>query len=251
VSAAHARRPPWVGLLVPAAAAFAVLIALGTWQIERKAWKEGLIAAVTQRLGGAPADLPARESWGRLVRDNDEFRRVRFAAEFDHGHEALVYASGSAFRSDAAGRGYWVFTPARLKDGGIVIVNRGFVPEGRQNPNARSEGQIRGTVDIVGALRWPETRSWFTPRDDPAHNLWFLRDHRAIAAAKGVDAVAPFYVEQEAPVPSGGVPHPSALKANLRNDHLQYAVTWYGLALVLVVVFVAWARTRGRRAAPG
>ena len=144
-----------------------------------------------------------------------------------------------------------MFTPARLADGGIVIVNRGFVPEGRQDPKSRSDGQISGPVDIVGAMRWPDSRHWFTPNDEPAHNLWFSRDPQAIAAAKGLGAVAPFYIEQEAPVPPGGLPQPGKLVVVLPDNHLQYAITWYGLAAALVVVFVVWAfgsrRRDGRR----
>jgi surfeit locus 1 family protein len=246
VSAELARRPPWIGLLVPALAALVLLFALGTWQLERKAWKEALIETLARRTAAQPIDLPPHRAWADLTQAGDEFRRVRFTAELDHASEALVYAAGSAFRSDATGRGYWVFTPARLADGSVVIVNRGFVPEGKQEPKTRELGQVRGPILFIGALRWPEGRTWFTPDDDPGRNLWFVRDHQAIAAAKGLGPVAPFYLEQEAPQPPGNLPHSSALKVNLRNDHLQYAITWYGLAAVLVVVFVAWARTRGR-----
>ena len=97
-------------------------------------------------------------------------------------------------------------------------------------------------------MRWPDARHWFSAADDPLHNLWFTRDPLAIAAAKGLGsaAVAPFYVEQESPAPPGGLPQPGKLVVRLRNEHLQYAMTWYGLALVLVVVFVVWAFSSGR-----
>jgi cytochrome oxidase assembly protein ShyY1 len=101
---------------------------------------------------------------------------------------------------------------------------------------------VPGPLEIIGATRWPETPGAFTPQADAVHNLWFVRDHLEIAAAKGLGPVAPFYVEQEAPVPPGGLPRPGPLQVHLRNDHLQYALTWYGLALVLVVVFAAWVR---------
>jgi surfeit locus 1 family protein len=221
-----------------------MLIFLGTWQLERRAWKEGLIDTLTRRMAVAPSVLTPHEQWARLNAEGAEFQRVRFAAEFRHDHEALVYTSGSALRSDVAGPGYWVFTPARLADGSSLVVNRGFVPEGRQDPRTRAEGQTAGPVDIVGVLRWPEQRSWFTPSDDPRRNLWFSRDHQAIGAGKGWGQVAPFFIDQEAPVPAGGLPRPGPLKDNLRNDHLQYAITWYALAAVLVVVFALWA---GRR----
>jgi surfeit locus 1 family protein len=242
------RRRSWLGLLVPAILAFAVLIGLGTWQLERKAWKEGLIAALNERVAAAPAALPAPAAWPRLEDASDEYRRVTFSATLDHGNEALVYAAPSTFRPDVSGSGYWVFTPARLAGGALVIVNRGFVPEAQRDPASRAAGQIAGPVEIVGALRWPEERRFFSPADEPQNNLWFVRDPQAIAAAKGIGAVAPFYVEQESPVPPGGLPQPGKLAVTLRNAHLQYAITWYDLALVLVVMFVVWARGSWRDA---
>ena len=240
------KRRSWLGLLVPALLTFAALVALGTWQIERKAWKEGLIAALTERLAAPPTALPAPRTWPRLDPATDEYRRVKFSATFDHAKEALVYAAASAFRPDVSGPGYWIFTPARLADGGFVMINRGFVPEARKDAASRADGQIVGPVEIVGVMRWPDPRHWFSPADDPAHNLWFARDPAAIASAKGVSPAAPFYVEQESPVPQGGLPQPGKLVVNLPNSHLQYAVTWFGLALVLVVVFVVWARSSMR-----
>jgi surfeit locus 1 family protein len=239
-------RRSWIGLLIPAVFVFAALIALGTWQVERKAWKERLIAALTERLAAAPVALPPPSTWPGLNAADDEYRRVHFTAAFGHDKEALVYAAASAFRPDVSGPGYWVFVPARLADGAVVIVNRGFVPEARKDAALRAEGQIAGPVEIVGALRWPDARHWFSPADDPAHNLWFTRDPLAIAAAKGIDRIAPFYIEQESPSPPGGWPQPGKLVPSLPNNHLQYAVTWYGLALVLVVVFVVWAHSSSR-----
>jgi cytochrome oxidase assembly protein ShyY1 len=91
-------------------------------------------------------------------------------------------------------------------------------------------------------LRWPQPRSLFSPTD-PAHNIWFARDQLAIAAAKGWGEVAPFYVDLESPI-TEGLPAPTPLHANLRNDHLQYALTWFGLAAAVLVMFVFWVRAR-------
>jgi surfeit locus 1 family protein len=236
------------GLLVPGVAALcalAVLLGLGTWQVQRKAWKEALIAIVTERFAAPPVRLPPPVEWPRLDPSDDEFRRVGFSAEWLNDQEALVYTTGSSLRADAAAPGYWVFTPARVP-GGIVMVNRGFVPEGRQDPATRSEGRTAGPVDIVGVMRWPETPGLFTPAGEPAKNLWFARDPAAMAAAKGLGAVAPFYVEQESPSVPGGLPQVGKLQPSLPNNHLGYALTWYGLALVLVVGFGVWATGRRR-----
>ena len=241
-----------------------MLIALGTWQIQRKAWKEALIASLTERVAAVPQPLPQAKDWGKLDRAADEYRRVKFTASFDNAREALVFAAPSALRPDVSGPGYWVFTPARLggpaddsvigKLDPVVIVNRGFVPDARRDPISRPEGQVSQPVDIVGALRWPDQRHWFTPADDAAHNLWFTRDPAGIAAAKGFAAktvaVAPFYVEQEAPTPPGGLPQSGKLVVSLPDNHLQYALTWYGLAAVLAAGFVVWAMTSGARTAP-
>ncbi|MEA2975229.1 MAG: surfeit locus 1 family protein [Alphaproteobacteria bacterium] len=244
----NASAGPWRrGLLIPSLTVFAalmVLIGLGIWQTERKAWKEGLIGTLTRRLAAPPIVLPAPDQWSGLDQAENEFRHVTFRAEIFSNQEAPVYTSGSAFRPDISGPGYWIFAPAKIANSGVVVINRGFVPEGRQDPKTRAEGQVIGPLDIVGVLRWPEAPGLFTPADDPSRNLWFTRNPVAIAQAKQWGAVAPFYVEQEVPIPSGGLPKPGALQVSLPNNHLQYAVTWFGLAGALVAVFGFWARSR-------
>jgi surfeit locus 1 family protein len=237
------------GLVLPgllALAAFAVLIGLGTWQLERKAWKEALIESLESRLAADPVPLPPSEQWPNLDPAKDEFRRVVVFATFEPNEEGLVYATGSAFRPDVSGPGYWVFAPAKLANGGAVVLNRGFVPEGQRDP--ATHGVLAGRVPLVGIMRWPEPRGWFTPNDDPRRNLWFVRDPVAMAAAKGWGEVAPFYVELETPSGYANLPRYGRLKASLRNDHLQYALTWYGLAAVLVVIVGLWMRSRRREA---
>jgi surfeit locus 1 family protein len=233
------------GLLAPvlfALVAFAILVGLGTWQIERKSWKEALIATLDRRLNDAPIALPPPDQWAGMTPDNSEFTRVRLHVQFKKAADALVYTSGSALRDDVKGAGFFVFSPAQLPDGRTIVVNRGFVP-GRPFPEAS------GSADIVGAVRFPEAPSWFVAAHDAAAEIWMVRDPAAMAAVKGWGAVAPFYIEQEAPVPPGGLPHPAPLKPQLRNEHLQYAITWYSLAAVLVVMFAIWVRRRREPAA--
>ena len=241
------RRGGVIEATVFAVVGVAILVGLGIWQLDRKVWKENLIATVTARLARAPEDLPSRESWPRLVPEADEYTRVKFPAEFLAGEEALVYSAGSAFRPDVQGAGYWVFAPARLAGGSIVLVDRGFEPPERKDPASRAQGEPHGIVEVVGVMRWPEPRGMFTPADDPKTNVWYLRDPAAMAAAKKWDAAAPFYIEQESPVPPGGWPKPGKLAVNLPDSHLQYAITWFGLALGLAGVYVTWLSGRLRR----
>ena len=229
------------------AAAFACILllsGLGIWQLDRKAWKENLIATLNARLGSAPKDLPPRASWPRLREDSEEFRRVSFPAEFIDGEEALVYTAGSSLRPDVKGPGYWVFAPARLAGGSIILINRGFIPDDRKDPATRADGAPHGIVDLVGVMRWPEKRNSFTPPDDPDKSIWYLRDSNAIAAAKKWATAAPFYIDQEEPVPAGGFPKPGKLEVHLTDNHLQYAITWFGLALALAGVYVVWLARR-------
>jgi surfeit locus 1 family protein len=242
------------GVLVPSIAAlmaFAVLVSLGLWQLDRKAWKESLITTIGQRLSAPPGALPAASAWSRLSAAQDEFTRVTVTGEFLHDREATVYTTGSSMREGPAGPGYWIFTPVRLSaeskwGSGVVMVNRGFVPFTRVRLDGggtamvgRGFDEVAGPVNLVGVLRWPEPPGLFTPAADPARNIWFSRDSDAIAAAKGIGA-APFYVELEGPDPPGGLPRAGRLQAVLPNNHFGYALTWLGLAAVLAGVYGAW-----------
>ncbi len=160
-------------------------------------------------------------------------------------------AAPSAFRPDVSGPGYWVFTPARLADGSIVMVNRGFVPEGRQDPKSRAAGEVTGPVEIVGAMRWPDARHWFTPNDEPRIICGSPATRRRSPPPRGSAPWRRSIVEQEARCRRADCRSPGKLVVNLPDNHLQYALTWYGLAVVLVVVFavlgVRLAPPRNRR----
>lgn len=238
------RRSSVLDATVSALVGVVILSGLGIWQLDRKISKENLIATLNARLSRAPEDLPPRASWPRLRQDGEEFRRVAFPAEFLDGEEALVYTAGSPLRSDVKGPGYWVFAPARLAGGSIVLINRGFVPDDHKDPTMRAEGVPHGIVDVVGVMRWPEIRGSFTPADDPKKNVWYLRDSNSIATFKKWATAAPFYVDQESPTPAGGLPKPGKLEVRLPDDHLQYAITWFGLALALAGVYVVWLARR-------
>jgi surfeit locus 1 family protein len=215
---------------------FAILVSLGIWQLERKAWKENLIATLNVRIAGPPQALPQSPN-----RNTDEFSRVRLHGAFVPGESALVFTSGSALRPDISSPGYWVLSPLRTDDGRIVVVNRGYIADKNAPPPPS------GDVDLTGALRWPDENGMFTPANDPQHNLWYSRDPAAIAAAKRWGHVAPFFVEQETPQ-LANAPRAGPLVVHLRDNHLQYAITWFGLAGGLAGVYLSWLRGRLRRA---
>ncbi len=231
------------GLLVPAAVTLcglAVLIGLGTWQLERKAWKEALIATLNERAQRRAGRAAAARAVERLTAENSEFLRVRLRADFPSG-EALVYTSGSALRDDVKSPGYFVFAPARLPGGQHVVVNRGFVKD-------RSYPPQTGPAEIVGYLRWPEALALVRRRYDARPNVWFVRDHRAMARERGWDNVAPFYVEQEAPVPPGGLPHPApAAQSAQPSPAIRADLVWPRAGPG--GVFAVWTLDRRRKAA--
>ncbi len=240
---------PWRSLLWPGLAALValgILLSLGTWQLQRLAWKNDLTARIEARAHGEPAPLPPEAEWPRFTPEGDEYRRVRLTGTFRHDLEAPVHGLMSAGRGQPV-QGFYILTPLRLADGSHIVVNRGFVPTELRDPARRPEGQPSGETTVTGLMRSPEIRTAFVPENDPAADRWFTRDPAAIAAARRLPRVAPFLVDADAtPVP-GGWPRGGQTILRLTNNHLQYAVTWFGIALTLVGVFAtfAWRRLRG------
>jgi len=238
----------WV-LAIAAAILFAILVALGIWQLERRAWKEALIARVEAGLAAAPSPAPGPAVWPTLDLTGMEYQPVQVTGVFDHANEVHVVHTLADPKGPFGGIGYQVFTPLRTSEGWWVYVNRGFVPRERKDPTARGEGQIAGEVVVTGLLRAPHRRSWFTPGDDIEDNAWFSRDPVPFAAASGLpaDAVAPYYIDAMAdPEMPGGLPQGGETIVSFPNNHLQYALTWFGLAAVLVAVFAAFVLRRMR-----
>lgn len=240
-------------LIVPGLATLvcaAILAALGTWQLHRLAWKEGLLQAVAERSTGAPLALHGLADFAELSADGDEYRRVSVRGRFDHAKEIQVYTILGEQKGPFGGPGYWVLTPLALDGGGTVFVNRGFVPPDRRNPATRTAGQLAGDVAVTGLLRAPEQRNLFTPADDPAKGAWYNRDPAEIAPALGIADAAPFLVDADGAPNPGGLPEGGETRLVFTNSHLQYALTWYGLGLGLVGVFLAWAFGAGKDDAP-
>jgi len=249
------RRHGTVGFGMFTLAMVAVLAGLGIWQLQRRADKHALIAALHERLAASPTALPSSTQWDALTPAADEFRRVSFTATYPPLPDAMVYSSGSAVREDISGPGTWAFLPARPADGATVAVNAGFVPNTMQD-RARQDRAVGGLitgqpVKLTGYLRFPESAGVLTPAENLPKRLWFVRDHLAMARAlgwgEGATSVAPFYVDLETPVPESGIPKPGPLAVHLKDDHLQYAITWFLLAGAVLIAFAVW--WRGQRAA--
>jgi cytochrome oxidase assembly protein ShyY1 len=242
----NVRRRGIAGLGIFTLLTLALLIGLGVWQLQRRVEKHALIAQLTERLAAAPGALPSSAQWSTLTPARDEFRRVRFSATYEQRPDAMVYSSGSAIRDDVSGPGTWAFLPARLPGGETVVINTGFVQNTMQDRGQQDRAVARlvtgAPVMLTGYIRFPESPGALTPRESIAKRLWFTRDHLAIAPALGWGRVAPFYIDLESPAPEGGIPKPGPLEVHLKDDHLQYAITWFDLAGAVVIAFGIWLR---------
>ena len=226
-----------------AVAGLAVLVGLGTWQLERKHWKEGLLAKISARVDANPIPLARAEERTRNGGDL-EYLHVSATGRFHHDKERYLYAPAPS------GLAWHVYTPFEIASGRIVWINRGSVPDASKPPATRPAGQPSGESEVRGLIRLPPTKTIFTPQNDVAHNLWYWPDVPAMTAsafASGSITALPFVVEADAqPLPPGGLPKGGVTRIALSNRHLEYAVTWFGIALTLIGVYLAFAIGRLR-----
>lgn len=237
------------GLIVPGIvvlAALIVLVLLGNWQMRRLVWKEDLIAQASERPAGPVQALPPATEWPDLDVAGSVYRPYRLTGRFLHGGEAHVFTSLPVRPEGYAGPGYWVVVPFAVSGGGIVLVNRGFAPQGRHLVGARGESPPTGLITVTGLMRPDEARGFFLPDDEPQNNRFYARNIGDIAAAKQLSGpVAPFTIDLvAAETPASGLPQAGETRMVFTNNHLQYAITWYGLAAALLAVFAAFAWRR-------
>lgn len=218
-----------------------ILIALGSWQIERLNWKLDLIAMIEHRMAEPAADVPAESGWPELDLKALEYHHLRLAGSFINDKELYYFT-----QNDKGEAGYDIVTPLQLENGSVVLVDRGFVPLEMKDPATRVAGQINGPTTLTGVARAPQARGMFSAVDDVANNIWFTRDPKAMAAALKLDRVAPFYVDADATPNAGGFPIGGRTQVTIRNEHLQYALTWFGLAAVLFAIYLSYHWSNGR-----
>lgn len=213
-----------------------VLIGLGTWQVQRLQWKQDLIERLQRRTTAEAVSLPE----GPPSREEMEFRRVRVTGAFDHAHEFYLWN-----RLRDGRQGLNVLTPLVGTDGQeTILVDRGWVPLALQDPATRAAGQVQGPVTLEGVLRFADRRSSQARQNNSEKNIWFSVDPAAMADAARLETMPDHYVElTDRDVPDGW-PIGQEMRVNLTNNHLQYAITWYSLAVALAVIYVVYHRRR-------
>jgi surfeit locus 1 family protein len=224
---------------IAAAVGIAILIGLGVWQVQRLHWKEAILARIAALQAAPPqalAPLLARAARG----DDVDYRRVEMACpNIETGAYLRLYAVWQGYG------GYRLIAACPVAAGPYraILVDRGFIAQGL----TPAGGQVLAQP-IVGVLRKGDARNFVTPANQAEQNLWYWRDIPAMAAALGASAPAPSFLMLERPAPPPGGPTPAAIPADIPNNHLQYAITWFGLALALAGVYLASLWTKRRRA---
>lgn len=231
---------------IVAACVFAGFVALGNWQVHRLAWKTTLIAHVNARVNAPPVAAPGPDEWERVNVDADEYRHVQVSGVLLNDRQTLVWTASDE------GSGFWVMTPLRTADGSIVMINRGFAPTDWCGRDGHCTAGPADQVTITGLLRMPEPQG-FLRHNDPAHDSWYTRDIAAMATARGLHDVAPYFIDADALATKSAQPSwPEGGKTviDFPNNHFSYLVTWYLLALMTLVasVYVGYEEYKLRRA---
>ena len=229
---------PYPGMTVACAIVFTILCGLGAWQLERLQWKLALIATVNGHMKAAPLAL---DQISAMPADEAQYRRVTLHGHFDHAKEAYV------FTTDASGAPvYHVLTPFLTDNGKSLMVDRGAVPKEQLAPATRAAGNIIGETAVTGVWRAPDAPGLFTPAPDLAHRVWYARDLAGIAAADHV-ALSDSVLIEAGPAPNpGGLPRGGQTVVSFRNEHLSYAITWFGLAAMLLGTWFSYHISKGR-----
>jgi surfeit locus 1 family protein len=231
------------GFIALMLALMVLFTALGVWQLERLGEKERLIASVEQRMHLAPASLPPVAEWSALDPDAWEYRPVIVSGLYRPADTVLVFTSLADQRGQYGGPGYWVMTPLDLATGGTIYINRGFVPETSASAFTNGGPAEPGLISLTGLARAPEAIGSFTPAPDPAKRVDWVRDPVRIARMSSVAeaTIAPLTIDLPAG-PTGALPQGGETVLSFPNNHLGYAITWFGFAVLVPFMLFFWAR---------
>ncbi len=219
---------------------FPILIFLGTWQINRLIWKEDLIKFYQNQSSSDYLQLSKK----KILSEDIEFRKVKLKGYFLNKKE--IYISGKTYEGNI---GFHVITPFKIKNNEIILVNRGWVSENYRDPNKRRFSLIYNKTEINGIIRYPQKKGYFVPDNEPKKGFWFTINPKEInkfLRLKNEVVVNQFYIDALKDEGKIKLPIGANINPNLRNQHLSYAITWYSLALVLIVIYILFHRSENR-----
>lgn len=223
------RKPRAWPVVLATGVGVAILLALGVWQLDRLAWKQELLAQLAANMAAEPVDLDRAEAVAASG-GSSEFLKVRVQGTFNHDAEMRMIAVHDG------GPGWEIVTPLITADGRAVLVNRGVVPDREKDAIDRPTGP----VEVTGYVRrYAGRQGVFAPDNDPQSGVWYWWDVPAMLANARLPAgarAAGLVLQQAPGEEARGFPRPGPPQANLRNNHLSYAITWFSLAAVLVVI---------------
>ena len=230
-----------------------ILVKLGFWQLEQKQRKEAIITRIEQRAGTEPLVINVKElaAQNKSVDDLD-YTSVTLTGRFLHDSEIAIFTNREMGSGQFAGPGYDILTLFKDKTGGLILVNRGFVPQDFRHSKSRLSGQVQGDIKITGLIRKPERHSYVDVSDRPDRGEFAVRDPKIIVEFKltheqkqlEAPVISDFYIDLRAPAPEGSLPSPNKTNVNIPNRHLEYVITWWGLALVFTGMFGVFVRQR-------
>ena len=227
---------PSVWLTIFALPSFLILIILGSWQVQRLSWKSDLISNYNNNFQQAP--ITVKELF--KDRKNNKYRRTVIYGEYDHANEIQII--GKTYEGNA---GFHIITPFILENNEIIYINRGWVPKKYSDKKTRKFSLLEDKVRVVGLVRLPQKKGYFVPENEPENGFWFTIIPEELNNYLNISAENEFYIDELNIDGKLKLPMPANGKVQVPNNHLQYAITWYSLALGLLIVYFAWHRQNG------
>ena len=227
---------PSVWLTIFALPSFLILIILGSWQVQRLSWKSDLISNYNNNFQQAP--ITVKELF--KDRKNNKYRRTVIYGEYDHANEIQII--GKTYEGNA---GFHIITPFILENNEIIYINRGWVPKKYSDKKTRKFSLLEDKVRVVGLVRLPQKKGYFVPENEPENGFWFTIIPEELNRHLNIIGEKEFYIDELNVDEKLKLPMPANGKVQVPNNHLQYAITWYSLALGLLIVYFAWHRQNG------